>query len=257
MNTISLSLGWRTPGMCIFSSWVSFRSQFVFDTFAIRNAIHPRISTNMVSRMHCHSRRYPGSALQLLRSQQNSQAFIPWNRSLVKATDKEVYSRFEYRPSESRLLRLPPEIRKKIWQHVLGDHKIIYFERSLKPITLTLGWKPLHIRSESKQATMEVCERPDPFCSFYLPIGDTLDLNFQRTCRQIYAETDYLFYTTKPFYFDDNSLATFSETEQLFSNATSRKFAFQWYTTSLHGPESWLPTSFGAYKECQTFETSK
>jgi len=115
--------------------------------------------------------------------------FVKW---LLTRTQDEarIYSRYEYGPSESRLLELPPETRGEIWQHLLGDHDTVYVELKDELLTMTLCEK------------ISVIGAPRGF------LGPLPDFKFQRTSRQVYAEVDHMFYTTRTFCFTDQPTFT-------------------------------------------------
>lgn len=109
------------------------------------------------------------------------------------AKDGQVYARFDFKPSGSLLLRLPPDIRQKIWQHVLGDPENVY------------------VSLNNERPGMQPCGKPSPPSMVTLigAIHDNLpSFAFQRTCRQMYAETDHLFYSTTVFSFTDQPAFT-------------------------------------------------
>lgn len=115
--------------------------------------------------------------------------FVKW---LLTRTQDEarIYSRYEYGPSESRLLELPPETRGEIWQHLLWDHDTVYVELKDELLTMTLCEK------------ISVIGAPRGF------LGPLPDFKFQRTSRQVYAEVDHMFYTTRTFCFTDQPTFT-------------------------------------------------
>ena len=88
---------------------------------------------------------------------------------------------------ESPLLRLPPEIRNKIWEYTLG-HNI------LKPIRVRLGWRSYKHRWISRRNESQI------------------NLSLLATCRQIYSEgalMPFVFNTfaTETWYRDQVNLA--------------------------------------------------
>lgn len=112
-------------------------------------------------------------------------------------SDADVYSRYKHIPSESLLLRLPPEIRGEISQYLLGSYDAVY------------------IQYYTKLLIMSPCQQRCPGDSYHFPLrlSSPPGFQFQRTRWGMYAETDHLLYTTRLFCFtNQQALAVFTET---------------------------------------------
>ncbi|KAL5121361.1 hypothetical protein ACEQ8H_000829 [Pleosporales sp. CAS-2024a] len=90
--------------------------------------------------------------------------------------------------TQSPLLRLPGEIRTKIWQYALGHHRVSMHRvrdgRRYAPIRLGVSVRPMH-------ATTSLG------CSFVCP-----NFSLARVCRQVYAEAAAFAYSLNTFAFD-------------------------------------------------------
>lgn len=109
--------------------------------------------------------------------------------------DKKIDRRFDQGSSQSPLLRLPLEIRTQIWQHVLGDHNTVYVDGG----------------NGDRELAMIPCEEPSLNISLHT-LRCVRGTGAMRVCRQMYTETDHLFYTTRMFFFkDQQSLTEFTD----------------------------------------------
>lgn len=97
-----------------------------------------------------------------------------------------IYSGYYFQRSDSQLLRLPPEVRRQIWQELLNDFKTITLETD-EHGTSKLVCCYRTIPPEPKDIT-ETCPHK------------AINLTYLRTCRQIYAEVDQLIFSSKTFY---------------------------------------------------------
>ena len=120
------------------------------------------------------------------------------------------------RNSHLPFLRLPPEIRRRIYRLILGDHDIwighwpeeIRSEWADWADKLT-GKLPKRATIEAHTATKKRFHRGGQF--YYIKSGgeypnSTLDFRLLRTCRQIYMETALLPYWLNNFFFQDDAV---------------------------------------------------
>jgi hypothetical protein len=137
----------------------------------------------------------------------------------------------EFKPSKSRLLNLPPEVRNIIWSMVLGDkaiHLMGHHERLLVRLCQSNisqvchkmfvdkdpDWKYFGAKSlaAAKYAdlTNNACVESHDLCRKWVAPGQTasltaFDLNFLRCCRQAHFETKLIPYLSNNFIFENGS----------------------------------------------------
>ncbi|KAF2831596.1 hypothetical protein CC86DRAFT_402107 [Ophiobolus disseminans] len=124
------------------------------------------------------------------KTQDTSKSGLKYRNGLLNASipvRSSLMSIAKRNSNVSPLLRLPGEIRNKIWMYTLGYHNVNIGLRSCKrswPIGHTLDVRPLHPASRFPRIFL----RP----TFHLP----------EVCRQIYVESAAFTYTLNTFSFD-------------------------------------------------------
>ena len=118
--------------------------------------------------------------------------------------------------SGSRLLsRLPLEIRREIYNYVLGNHKIIHLIRAPGKIVQSSNHKSKAVvRSPDKIVHSSTRQKQDQKCTsaWFDCYFQKIDLALLRTCRQIYVETIDIVYGSNLFDFEEPAdLALFAD----------------------------------------------
>ncbi|KAI4250323.1 MAG: hypothetical protein LQ352_005376 [Teloschistes flavicans] len=162
---------------------------------------------------------------------------------------------FERNASSSPLLRLPREIRDKIWTEVLGDRLIhFYMERDSSDTEShnnhdyevdegpRYEW---HQRQSSYTLRHGVCEVDCPDVGTldspheskcYYGNDESLSLTLPRSCSQIYMETDEILWKTNTFAFAQSSqFYYFMMKRNIHQKRLIRKLRFEWFG----GRRSW------------------
>lgn len=100
-------------------------------------------------------------------------------------SDSAVYPRYSFAPSASALLRLPPELRRQIWQEWLGTRtRQLYFDCA----------------HHQGSPTLVACEVNEVYpYELFRGRQKHIDWKILSACRQIYSEIDHLMYTTQTF----------------------------------------------------------
>jgi hypothetical protein len=149
-----------------------------------------------------------------LRSLKAKNAYVFQRLVWLHQSSTNIFSRHEHNAQESPLLRMPPEVRNKIYEYTLGGNALHIFRNPNQPSmsTTRLGCKACvspcrcSVRITAFLVSHNDRHRLHHHVCYTNVFGYRLDLSLLHSCSQIYMEASLLPFTQNHFIFGETKL---------------------------------------------------